>query len=80
MPIDIKNIDTIVGAKIIPISQQMVVKVTLHVIQWIVEIFSIFGFRKRKSFKPQGVMQDERSLIAAVEFLSNHGTFTYSVA
>lgn len=58
----------------------MVVKVTLHVIQWIVEIFSIFGFRKRKSFKPQGVMQDESSLIAAVEFLSNHGTFTYSVA
>ena len=58
----------------------MVVKVTLHVIQWIVEIFSIFGFRKRKSFKPQGVMQDESSLIAAVEFLSNHGTFTYNVA
>ena len=58
----------------------MVVKVTLHVIQWIVEIFSIFGFCKRKSFKPQGVMQDESSLIAAVEFLSNHGTFTYSVA
>lgn len=58
----------------------MVVKVTLHVIQWIVEIFSIFGFRKRKSFKPQGVMQDESSLIAAVEFLSNHGIFTYSVA
>jgi len=25
-------------------------------------------------------MKDESSLLAAVEFLSNHGTFTYSVA
>ena len=39
--------------------------------------FLAFGSER---VKPQGVMQGESSLIAAVEFLSNHGTFTYSVA